>query len=338
VTQAPPVERFEASNGAEIFRIPVQAFPNYYAYAHLILYREHVILVDTGSGFGTSHDDLINGFETINTNSKLSLSVSDVTRVVITHGHIDHFGGLAKVSEQAPDALVGSHALTRPVLVNHDERVLIASRAMDDFLRRAGIPDDHRGALHQMFMLGKQAFEPIPPDFTLNDSDMIDDFIEVIHVPGHAPGLIMLRVGNFLLTADHILPKTSVALAPESIMAYTGVGHYIESLEKAAQINGIDVAAGGHEAAMHDYKSVVANTLKQAHAKVDLVLGLCDIPRSIFEIACEIYSNLDGYGELLKLEQTGARIEYLHQRGLVMVENLSELESQPSPVLRYVKT
>jgi glyoxylase-like metal-dependent hydrolase (beta-lactamase superfamily II) len=186
-----------------------------------------------------------------------------------------------------------------------------------------------------MYMLGKRTFKSVPVDVTLRDGDLFQDIFEVIHVPGHTPGLVMLQVGDVLLTADHILPGTSVALAPESLMPYTGVGHYLDSLLIAGRVEGVRVALGGHEWAMTDFYEVAQRTYTSSLEKIDRLLALCSEPYTIYEIACQIYDNLDGYGELLKLTQTGARIEYLNQRGLVMVDNLDTLEHEDSPVLRY---
>ena len=188
-----------------------------------------------------------------------------------------------------------------------------------------------------MYMMTKQSFRSVAVDVVLHDGDVVDGVFEVIHVPGHTPGQVMIRIGDILLTADHVLPDTSVSLAPESIMPYTGVGHYIESLEKAARLDGVRVALGGHEAPMVDYAAVVRHTLDTARMKIDIVLEACDEPRTIFEIAKQIYNGLSGYIELLKLWQTGARIEYLYQRGLVRIDNLDALETNTLQPFRYVR-
>ncbi len=329
------VERFETSGGGLIFRLPLEVFPQYIAYAHLISYDDKLALVDVGSGFGSCHADLVAGLETVRAEHGIPASLENVHQIIISHGHVDHFGGLAQVKAQAPQAEVGLHELSRPVLVNYDERVLITRTAMADFLARAGVPLEHRQRLLDMYMLGKRAFPSVPVDFTLHDGDVIDNRIHVIHVPGHAPGLVMLQVDDVLLVSDHILPETSVALAPESIMPYTGVGHYIESLAKAEQVQEVRVALGGHEQAMDDFYAIVRRTRQLAQEKVARVLEHCDEPRTIYEIALRIYGGMDGYSELLKIEQTGARIEYLNQRGMVMIENLTALEQEHSPALRY---
>jgi glyoxylase-like metal-dependent hydrolase (beta-lactamase superfamily II) len=329
------VERHSASNGAVIFRLPLEVFAGYIAYAHLIVHNNRFYLVDVGSGFGTSFKDLLAGLDAINTEFGITVSMSDLDMIIITHGHIDHFGGLTQAKDAAPQAKVAIHELDRPVLINYDERVLVTSKGMADFLQRGGVPEDHQKRLMDMYMLGKRAFKSVPVDLTLGDGDMIDDLFQVIHVPGHTPGLMMLQVDDVLLTADHLLPGTSVALAPESLMPYTGVGHYLDSLQKAMKVAGVRLALGGHEWAMENYYEVAGKTHKSSLEKIAKVLDVCVQPRTLYELASEIYGAMDGYSELLKLEQTGARIEYLNQRGLVMIENLDDLEHETSPVLRY---
>ena len=43
-------QRFETSGGAHVFRLPVEAFPNFWAYAYLVLTDDLRVLIDTGSG------------------------------------------------------------------------------------------------------------------------------------------------------------------------------------------------------------------------------------------------------------------------------------------------
>lgn len=335
LTDTKTITHVEASNGAQIFRLPVEVFPGYRGYAHLIDYDGRLTLVDTGSGLGDSHTDLLAGLAQVREGYGIDAQPENIDTILITHGHIDHFGGLMLFKPLAPQSKIGLHPLAKPVLVSYDERVLISRAAVEGFLERAGVPEVRTAELLEMYMLGKQTFQPVPVDFVIRDGEMLHDAFRVIHVPGHAPGLIMLLVGDVLLVADHMLPHTSVALAPESIMPYTGVGHYVESLEKAARVEGVRLALGGHEEPVEDYYGLAELTRRRALDKVERVYQQCDEPRTIYEIAQRIYRELSGYSELLKLEQTGARIEYLMLRGRVMIENLSDLEQAHNPPLRY---
>ena len=245
-------------------------------------------------------------------------------------------GGLGFVLTNAPEVRVMAHELVRPVLTSYHQRTVMARYSMARFLRMAGVPDARAVSLLEMYGLGKEDFEPIPMHGTLRDGDCFEDAFEVIHVPGHSPGLVMLKIGDVLLTADHILANTSVVLPPESIMPQTGVGHYLESLDRAERVEGIRVALGGHEWPMYNYYQVVRHARDNTVKKVNLVQDLCSEPRTIYEIACQIYDEMNGYSELLKVEKTGARIEYLYQRGLVIVDNLDEMDDLGQEAWRFV--
>ena len=54
---------FETSSGAKIHRLPLEAFPNFWAYVYLVQKDEYCILIDTGSGTDTSHENLVAGLE-----------------------------------------------------------------------------------------------------------------------------------------------------------------------------------------------------------------------------------------------------------------------------------
>lgn len=55
MTQAP--ERFEAGE-ARLYRIPLDLFPGLTGYAHLVLAPGMAALIDVGSGFGESNEQL----------------------------------------------------------------------------------------------------------------------------------------------------------------------------------------------------------------------------------------------------------------------------------------
>ena len=145
----------------------------------------------------------------------ISASLENLDQIIITHGHVDHFGGLSQVKKIAQKAKVVAHDLTKPVLVNYDERVLVTRKRVADLLVRAGVPKERQEPLMSMYMLGKQSYQSVTVDRGLRDGDMIDDIFQIIHVPGHTPGLVMIQIENILLTADHILPETSNAIIAE---------------------------------------------------------------------------------------------------------------------------
>lgn len=67
-----------------------------------------------------------------------------------------------------------------------------------------------------------------------------------------------------------------------------------------------------------------------------LVLALLQEPHTMAEVSQALFGEVHGYNVLLALEEAGAHVEYLYQRGLLGVENLEEVGRavQPLPV-RY---
>lgn len=89
-----------SSNGARIYRIPLDLFPSLSGYAHLVFVESYIVLIDVGSGVGYSNDQLEEGFKRIREDFGENANWNALTHVLITHAHIDHFGGLRQVRKK----------------------------------------------------------------------------------------------------------------------------------------------------------------------------------------------------------------------------------------------
>lgn len=337
MTALPPVERFTSSSGVDIYRLPMLLFPkDFTGHAFVLDGAGPLTLVDTGSGMGRSNEDLLSGFRQIGERYGKSYTLGDIERIIITHGHIDHFGGLAFVLDQT-DAAVGIHELDLRVLTNYEERVIVATKALGIYFDRAGIEPSQREALFAMYGFAKKHVASIDVDFSIGDEEVIDG-LEFIHSPGHCPGQVCIRLGNILLSADHVLSRTTPHQSPESITHYMGLGHYADSLRKLLRFEGIELALGSHEDAIHDLYGRV-NAIRASHnRKLDRIRNIMrdrGAPMTIAEITKGMYPEVDGYHVLLALEEAGAHVEYLYQRGHLSIANLQEFEAQPNPAVLY---
>jgi glyoxylase-like metal-dependent hydrolase (beta-lactamase superfamily II) len=336
VADLPSIERFDSSNGTHIYRIPVEAFPGFVAFCYLLLDSGKPTLVDTGSGYGNSNDHLLGGLEAVRTDFGEKVSLADIRRILITHGHIDHFGGLAFILEQT-SAEVGIHELDRRVLTNYEERVIIATKDLRVYLERAGVRPDIRANLMEMYGFAKKHVRSTNVDISLDESLTLDG-IHFIHVPGHCPGQVCIVIGDVLLSADHILSRTTPHQAPESITHYTGLGHYLEALTKIQRIDGIRLALGGHEDPIDDVYGRIEAIQGSHQRKLERVLDTikhADQPCTISDISKAMYPDRHGYDILLALQEVGAHVEYLYQHGRLAVCNLDEVEREDNPALRY---
>jgi glyoxylase-like metal-dependent hydrolase (beta-lactamase superfamily II) len=131
-------------------------------------------------------------------------------------------------------------------------------------------------------------------------------------------------VGDVLLCGDHVLARTIPQQWPETLAAFTGLSHYLESLTKILQMDGISIALGGHEPPImsirHRIEEILAAQRRRIQRVVDIAAN-CSPPPSIAEIARRLYSRQQGFYELLALIDVGSRVEYLERRGCLEVAN-----------------
>jgi glyoxylase-like metal-dependent hydrolase (beta-lactamase superfamily II) len=311
-----------------------QAFPGLVAHVYLLIGAGPITLVDTGSGYGDSSRHLMEGFEAIRRDFGEPVGARDVQRVLLTHGHLDHFGGLTQLTGPIT-AEVGIHELDRWVLTGYEERVIVATKALRFFLGRAGTPVDKQERLLELYTTGKRHVKSVRVDFTVRDGQILDG-LEFIHVPGHCPGQVCIKIGDVLLSADHVLPKTTPHQSPESITAGTGLGHYLTSLERIGRVDGIRLALGGHEDPIENFYPRLDTIRADHERKLSRILDLRRAePLTMEGLTNRMYPTVRNWDVLLAIEEVGAHVEYLYERGALRVDNLEEVEREPNPALRY---
>lgn len=337
MAQTPPVAHFRSSSGVDIYQLPMLLFPpDFSGHAYLLDGAGPLTLVDTGSGMPQSNADLLAGFGALRERFGKSYALGDIERVILTHGHIDHFGGLAFVKSQS-SAEVAIHELDRRVLTNYEERVVVATKALGIYFERAGIDPERRDELFAMYGFAKQHVTSIEVDINLLDEQVLDG-LEFIHTPGHCPGQVCIRLGDVLLSADHVLSRTTPHQSPESITHYMGLDHYADSLRKLLKVPGIRLALGGHEDPIDDVYGRIQAIRASHNRKLERIRNIMrgqGRPMTISQISAAMYPDVQGYHVLLALEEAGAHIEYLYQHAQLRIANLRQFEREENPAILY---
>ncbi|HEY47546.1 MAG TPA: MBL fold metallo-hydrolase [Anaerolineae bacterium] len=332
------IEFFQSNAGARIYRIPLELFPILSGYAHLVFIDDIVALIDVGSGFGDCNAQLEAGMDELRTSYGERANWEDIHYVLITHGHVDHFGGLRYVRERT-QAEIGIHELDLPVLANYEERLKIVENRLRAFLVEAGVESQKREGIMILYMLNKQLYSSLPPDFTYDAEGMRVGPFLITHVPGHCPGHVVIQVNDVLFSGDHILKKTSPHQAPESLSLYTGLGHYLESLRHVRRIaGGIRLTLGGHEGPIDDLEGRIQEIEALHLDRLEQVLELSNEPMTIAQISQALFPGVEGYHELLAIEETGAHVEYLSQRGYLNIDNIDGLDFESPAPIRYIRS
>jgi glyoxylase-like metal-dependent hydrolase (beta-lactamase superfamily II) len=153
---------------------------------------------------------------------------SDVTRIILTHAHMDHAGGARQ--------MVGStHA--DGVHIHQDDAVYLEEG-------RNAPPDLTTTAGRIARRMPGTTFAPVPLAQALHDGDLLEvgGGLRVVHTPGHSPGGIGLfekKTGTFL-SGDIVYDGPLIDDAYHS-----DVPIYVETLERLRALP-VSIVHGGH--------------------------------------------------------------------------------------------
>jgi glyoxylase-like metal-dependent hydrolase (beta-lactamase superfamily II) len=336
MTTAAKVTRFETQQGASIYRIPLNGFPGFVVYAYLVLVDDYVVLIDTGTNFHTSNQDLEAGLAAASEQEGQSIGFAELTHIFISHGHIDHFAGLAYVAPQT-NALIAVHELDYRMLSNFGERKVVVSKRLEEFLLESGVSGKRVTPIMEMYMSSKALFDTCRVDLTYQAEEMQIGPFTFLNVPGHSAGAVVIRLDDVLFTGDHVLSKITPHMAPERLTLNSGLSHYLDSLAKVKDWAGdVKLALGGHEDPIPDLPARVEAIAAEHYQRLIKLIDILDQPGTISSVSKDLFGEVHGYNVLLALEEAGAHVEYLYKFGLVGIDNLQEVEASNDLIpIRY---
>ncbi len=289
------------------------------------------MLIDTGSGSEGSNAGLEAGL------AAEGVRLADLTHILLTHGHIDHYGGLAYLRERTK-AAIGVHELDLGTITTHEARLAILSRKLEAFLAQAGIPAERRAELLGMYRFTKALYHSVPVDFTYEARDMRIGPFELLHVPGHCPGHVALKLDDIVFCGDLVLKHVTPHQSPEELTPFMGVRHYLDSLSLFGRwADGASLIFNGHDDPITDLPARIATVAANLSRRITQALDALSEPRTLVQVTEQVYGPMNGYNALLVIEKIGAYVEFLVQRGLVEIVNTKELEDDPGAAIKYCR-
>ena len=275
-------------------------------------------LVDTGLKTEASFEALKKGMEAI------GFSLQSIERILITHGHIDHYGQAKSLS-----SLSGAPIYIHPKEYGRIRSILHSLGFLKSILLRNGAPGALiNEAIHYIESTQSMA-DNLEEAFFLNDGDAIPFktmMWRTIHCPGHSPGLICFywQEKKILFTGDHLLKE----ITPNPILdvsehgppfQYQSLKQYLTSLEKIERLE-ISLLLPGHGEEIDDAKGLIQKILAHHQERMDYILAfLSRGEKTPFEIAMDLFPGVPPFEVFLGISEAVGHLEILKEKGMVRV-------------------
>ena len=316
--------------------------------------NEGLTLIDAGAV--GSYPALAEGIEAV------GYSVTDLSRVIVTHGHQDHDGAIGQL-QQTSNVQLWAHGIY-PHLQQYDPRDIQRrpasplQREMDRVGRENTEPSSPDGqaerevyrSRHHHYVEGRRAYRV---GHGITDGERIGD-LTFMSAPGHSPDELCVRMDGVVFTGDHVLPEitphptTKARYEPrvsDGLPAeyrneddYYGLERYLRSLKLVTDLGPDVVVLPAHR--LYNRSTFNFETTPRAQDVIDhhadrlarIVRRIGPGPTRLEDLTRGIFarSKLVGGNLYAALSEVVAHIELLQDTGDVRLDDANRLRATGS--------
>jgi glyoxylase-like metal-dependent hydrolase (beta-lactamase superfamily II) len=292
------------------------------ANAYVIEEEDGIMLFDVGIGMEESQAALAQGL------ARIGYGFKDVNRIVFSHGHIDHYGAAVWALEQIGRTIpVMIHNADAGKVLESGPDLLTLIKGNRQYLSMLGMPlpvlEDLIVAIRREAGLGRRLAEvtPLIPGDKFQCKHVT---LEVLHMPGHTPGLCCLyeREHRILFSADHLLERVS----PNPLIELRADGEptffkplvsYFESVERVRALP-VDLVLPGHATPFTAHCEVIDSLFKFYEQRQSKLLAACERrPLTVYEAMQELFPLGSSFELFLMMSETLGNLEVLENRGKI---------------------
>jgi glyoxylase-like metal-dependent hydrolase (beta-lactamase superfamily II) len=204
--------------------------------------QEGILLIDTGWAVPESREALEGSL------GDAGLSLSQVSRVLVTHVHADH-SGMAGMLQQEVGAKVGMHERDVGQIASRFLEPQDLIEATKVWTTEANVPQ----AMRQMAMVnvrnGKTRVVACRPDELIEDGQVISHGpfeLVALHTPPHTPGHLCFyeRSSGILFTGDMVLPRINHGPSFRPLSSANPFDEYVASLTRLSTLDMSQILPG----------------------------------------------------------------------------------------------
>ena len=281
-------------------------------------------LFDTGLGSPAAWTALEEGFR------RLGRHLGEVRRIVVSHGHLDHYGNAQTIAERAGGAVpVFAHAADIGKIAESGVRWRDRMPQYGAHLIRLGVPAEVLSAVAAIGE-GHRLARRVREVRALGEGERLRFRrfeAEVLHMPGHTPGLLCLwdPAHRVLLAGDHLLEKVSpnpvIELGPEGEDGFfRPLLAYLASIVRVRELP-VELVLPGHGPPFGRHRDVI-DALLAFYRKRQERIGemLAGAPRTAWQVAQGLFPSARAEDAFLTVSEAIANVEVMEARGEVLRE------------------
>jgi glyoxylase-like metal-dependent hydrolase (beta-lactamase superfamily II) len=303
-------------------RVPVPVpFPEAGGPANIYVIEERgggVALFDAGIGTHEGRAAIEEGFKA------LGLSLGDVRRIFVSHGHIDHYG-YARAVQEASGAPVFVHPRDHDKVLGHD-RTQERLRLYEAYLHKLGAPLDLLEHVGIHWMDARRMARPLEQVEALQPGAVLSFArfdAEVMHLPGHTPGLVCLwaAASRVLFSDDHLLehvsPNPLVDLEGQREPRHKALVEYLRSIQRVRSLP-VALVAPGHADPFTGHVALIDRLLGFYVKRQQKLLALLGSgAQSPAELSSQLFPRVRPQHLYLTLSETMGNLEVLEEQGAI---------------------
>jgi len=281
-----------------------------------LIQADPLTLVDTGLKDDASLESLGRAL------AQHGFGFHSIQRILITHGHVDHFGAARELQRRSgAEVLISAEDLPK---------VTDASPLMDGYeqsLQQAGIPRKIIDDISQIEKLMGNYSEPLETVTTITAGSALEFehfSLELLHLPGHSsghtalywPGEKTLIAGDMVLPHITTIPVVEFNLSSGGGQRSLSLKQMLGSLRRLCELD-LDLVFPGHGAPIMEPRSLIGSRIAFYEKRLEEVYALLKAsgPQTPYHLALAYFKWVKGFNLLLAVCEIIVNLDLLVHQG-----------------------
>jgi glyoxylase-like metal-dependent hydrolase (beta-lactamase superfamily II) len=248
--------------------------------------------------------------------------LEDVSRIIVTHAHIDHYGLAGRLMELT-GAQLWMHAMTDLDCEKYRHPDTAQARRRDTYSDHGVPADELPGVADSLAKWLPFLHSVVEASTRLKGGETIAIGArewEVLHTPGHSLGHVCLwsPTDRLLFSGDHLLPAVTPPVTFERGFDADPLRSYLTSLQLIADCDP-QIVFPGHGRPFVDGRRRVEAIVRNKQRRLERIHAMIrEQPCTVSDIAeKQVAKALMGFQRNLALAETLAHLAYLRWQGLI---------------------